>query len=207
MLRWVGRAVSAAAFCAFAAGSLANTASAGDQQAKSDATMPLQLQAVIVSGAKPIPRNVSFMLERVDQGRRETVANLTGGVANVDVKPGRYRLTTAYGATVIEEDLDVRSAKDLPHEVNLNAGEIGLNMIPHVGGKPLRTPIDWQILSYRKNYQGKRDVIFSANAAETEVVLPAGWYMVHAQQKGGKLRKHVIEVTAGTRYNYTLVRD
>ncbi len=202
MLRWVGRAISAAAFCAFAT---ASVAAASEQQAASDAQMPLKLQAVIVSGAKPIPRNVSFMLERVDQGRREMVANLTGGVADLKVKPGRYRLTTAYGATVIEEDIEIRSAKDLPHEVNLNAGEIGLALIPRAGAQPVASPVDWKVLSYRKNYKGERDVVFSANAAQTQVVLPAGWYMVHANQNG-TLTKHVIEVGAGIRYNYTLVR-
>src|SRR5690606_11317805 len=119
MLRRVGMAVSAAVLCAFAASP--DTAAAAEQQAATDSALPLQLQAVIVSGAKPIQRNVSFMLERVEQGRREMVANLTGGVANLDIKPGKYRLTTAYGATVIEEDIEVRSAKDLPHEVTLYA--------------------------------------------------------------------------------------
>lgn len=202
MLRWVGRAVSAAAFCAFAASS----ASASEQQAASDATMPLKLQAVIVSGAAPIQRNVSFQLERVDKGRREMVANLTGGVADVKLTPGRYRLTTAYGATVIEEDIEVRSAKNVPHEVNLNAGEIGLRLIPQVGAQPVRTPIDWKVMTFRKNSRGERDVVFSANSSQTEVVLPAGWYMVHAQEKN-KLTTHVIEVGAGTRYIYTLVRN
>lgn len=206
MLRWVGRAVSAMAFCVVATGlGVSVPASAGEQTAASSATMPLKLQAVIVQGAKPIPRNVSFTLERVDTGRRETVANLTGGVANVNVEPGKYRLTTAYGATVIQEDIEVRSAKDVPHEVNLNAGEIGLSLITHAGAKPISTPIDWKVLSYRKNHKGERDVVFSSNTGQTEVVLPAGWYMVHAKQNG-ILTTHVIEVGAGIRYNYALIR-
>lgn len=204
MLRRVGMAVSAAVLCAFAASP--DTAAAAEQQAATDAALPLQLQAVIVSGAKPIQRNVSFMLERVEQGRREMVANLTGGVANLDIKPGKYRLTTAYGATVIEEDIEVRSAKDLPHEVTLNAGEIGLRMIPAAGAQAIRAPIQWQILSYRKNGKGERDLLFSAKAAETEVVLPAGWYMVRAEHEN-TMTKHIIEVGAGTRYVYTLVRQ
>jgi hypothetical protein len=205
MISWVGRAVSAAAFCAFAAASAGAPAAASEQQAASDAAMPLKLQAVIVSGAKPIPRNVSFQLERLDKGRRERVANLTGGVADVKLEPGKYRLTTAYGATVIEEDIEVRSAKDLPHEVNLNAGEIGLRLIPRNGAQPVNTPIEWKVLSFRKNGKGERDVLFSASTPQTEVVLPAGWYVVHADEKG-KLTKHTIEVGAGTRYVYTLVR-
>ncbi|MEX0760246.1 MAG: hypothetical protein WD100_11770 [Tistlia sp.] len=188
-----------------AASAAGNPAAAAEQKAASAATMPLKLQAVIMSGAKPIQRNVSFQLERFDKGRREMVANLTGGVADVKLQPGKYRLTTAYGATVIEEDIEIRSAKDLPHEVNLNAGEIGLRMIPRNGGQAVTTPIDWKVLSYRKNGKGERDVVFSANAAETEVVLPAGWYLVHANENG-KLTKHTIEVGAGTRYVYTLVR-
>ncbi len=202
MLRWVGRAASAAALCAFAA----SGAAASEQQAASDATMPLKLQAVIVSGAAPIQRNVSFQLERVDKGRREMVANLTGGVADVKIQPGKYRLTTAYGATVIEEDIEVRSAKNVPHEVNLNAGEIGLRLIPQVGAQPVKSSIDWKVMPFSRKAKGEPPVVFSASSAQTEVVLPAGWYMVHAVEKG-KLTKHVLEVGAGTRYVYTLVRN
>ena len=96
---------------------------------------------------------------------------------------------------------------DIEHEVNLNAGFIILRMIPFVGGDPIANPIDWEVRTFAKNYKGERDLLQAVSGVpQTTVVLPAGWYMVHAWESG-ELTKHAIEVTPGATVKYTLVRQ
>ena len=114
-------------------------------------------------------------------------------------------MRAAYREVVAEEEIIVNG--DIQHEMNLDAGFIILRMIPFVGGDPIGSPINWEVRSFAKNYKGERDLLQSRpGVPQTTVVLPAGWYMVHAYESG-ELTKHAIEVTPGATVKYTLVKQ
>ena len=89
---------------------------------------------------------------------------------------------------------------------NMPLGTIRLRVIPHVGGKALREPIRWRVMTYGKDNTGKRHQVAEVTEAAPELTLPAGWYVVQAQMKG-KTIKHPVEVTAGKTFKYTLVKQ
>jgi len=89
---------------------------------------------------------------------------------------------------------------------NMPVGTIRLRMVPEVGGKAMREPIRWRVMTYGKDAKGNRHEVADVTEASPELVLPAGWYVVHAETKG-KTVKHPVEVTAGKTFKYTLVKQ
>lgn len=88
----------------------------------------------------------------------------------------------------------------------LPMGTIRLRVIPRIGGKTMHTPITWRIETYGRDSAGKRHQVAEVTDPTPELVLPAGWYIAHAQLPG-KLLKHPVEVTAGRTFKYTLVKN
>lgn len=164
------------------------------------------IDAVIANGAPILEDVVSYRVERLEAGvAKEVVADYSGQEAALELPKGRYRVTATYGRTVVRDVITIDSTPS-SHTVNLNAGYIDLKMIPHVGGKPVATPIDWKILTFGKDYRGERKLLHEiSDTPRTFVVLPAGWYIVQAWE-GDKLTKHAIEVVPGATLHYTLVR-
>lgn len=89
---------------------------------------------------------------------------------------------------------------------NLPMGTIRLRVIPHVGGKALNEAIHWRIMTYAKDKSGNRHQVAEVTEPAPELVLPAGWYVVHAEM-ADKTIKHPVEVTAGKTFKYTLVKQ
>jgi hypothetical protein len=88
----------------------------------------------------------------------------------------------------------------------LTMGTVQLRVVPRVGGKTVREPISWEVRTYGRNANGKRQRVAEAKGATPKLDLPAGWYLVYAHLKDGTLR-HPIEVTAGKTFKYTLVKN
>jgi hypothetical protein len=89
---------------------------------------------------------------------------------------------------------------------NLPMGTIRLRIIRHVGGKTMTGPIRWQVMTYGKDKSGKRHQVAEVTDPTPELVLPAGWYVVHAHLPDKTIR-HPVEVTAGRTFKYTLVKQ
>lgn len=88
---------------------------------------------------------------------------------------------------------------------NLPVGTIHLRVIPKVGAKATRETINWKVMTYARDYAGRRQQVAELNEATPELVLPAGWYVVHARLRDQTI-KHPVEVTAGKTFKYTLVK-
>ncbi|WP_022729198.1 hypothetical protein [Fodinicurvata sediminis] len=200
-IKAVACAVIGGAWLALA--SVATAEDATQTAAKTDGT-GLEVHAVIMEGAGAISKDVSFSLHSATRsGNRKLEASGTGGQAVLEAPPGDYILTTVYGATTRKQN--VRIDEDGSHHVvNLDAGEITLDVIRGVGEPSVTKPIEWKIMTYGKNSNGNRKVLYEETAVKPFLVLPEGWYVVHAINEG-ELIKHTIEVTSGVRYDYTLV--
>jgi len=148
---------------------------------------------------------VTYRIDRIDAKAEPQFLQVSTSSSKVDLPRGQYRVTAAYGATTVQEDIVV-GAEQKKHVVNLNAGVISLRMIPDINGKPLTTDTDWQILTYGRDAQGNRHEVHRVVSPNPQLVLPAGWYVVQAYN-GGTMTKHTLEVTAGISYKYTLVKQ
>lgn len=200
--------IRAVAFAAIGGVWLALASTAGAEDATQTAAKTdgpgLEVQAVIMEGAGAISRDVAFSLHSMNsRGDRKLEDSGTGGEAILEAPPGEYILTAIYGATTREQKVRIEEGRG-HHVVNLDAGEITLDVIRGVGQPSVTKPIEWKIMTYGKNSNGNRKVIYEETAVKPFLILPEGWYVVHAVNEG-ELVKHTIEVTSGVRYDYTLV--
>jgi hypothetical protein len=124
-------------------------------------------------------------------GQQPTTPTLENGAANGAASNGRLFQQVAQNTT--------------SQTANLPIGTIRLRVIPRVGATTLRENISWRILTFGRDSTGKRQEVTTVNGPTPELVLPAGWYVVHAQLKD-QLLKHPVEVTANRIFKYTLVK-
>lgn len=205
MLR--SRSLAGAAVGAVIALTTMTAQASGDTQTAARTDDAFLVRAIINEGAAEIPENVSFTLHTLDGGgEADLAAESSGGIAEFSVPSGDYLLTTAYGAMLKQEVVQVRGRGEIAHTVNLNAGEITLSVIPGIGRPALKDAIDWKIHTYGRDTEGKRHVLHQVSGANPYLVLPAGWYFVTADY-GGRQLTHTIEVGAGNRFDYTLVQQ
>ena len=89
---------------------------------------------------------------------------------------------------------------------SLPIGTIRLRVIPRIGGKTLRKAIKWVVMTYGRDGNGNRHQVTEVTGPTPELILPAGWYVVHAHT-ANKVIKHPVEVTANRIFKYTLVKN
>ncbi|MFQ5775279.1 MAG: hypothetical protein ACE5GS_12235 [Kiloniellaceae bacterium] len=129
-------------------------------------------------------------------GRSQAAAGATAAPARQSIAPerasgpSRVQLATHLGAQT----------------ATVPVGTIRLRVIPRVGAKALRTPIRWQVMTFGRDASGQRHKVAEVTGPTPELVLPAGWYVVHAHL-ADKVIKHPVEVTAGRTFKYTLVKN
>lgn len=113
--------------------------------------------------------------------------------------------SSAVGAQAVDPtEIQIAGAADA-QSANLPVGTIRLRVIPKVGAKAMRKKINWKVMTYGRDVTGRRQQVAEVHEATPELVLPAGWYVVHAQLADQTIR-HPVEVTAGKTFKYTLVK-
>ena len=164
----------------------------------------LRLQAVIAEGAKPLTDPVSYKIYRlepiVNQG---LVLEFLGASTEMQLSAGRYRLITTYGHTTVFEDFEL-NGQMLDHVVNLNAGRINMSAIPQPGEAPVKNQLRWEIHTFGKDESGQRVLMAQSRHAQTQFVLPVGFYVATAHVQGRQVR-HTVEVNPGVTYDYVVV--
>ncbi|WP_119165889.1 hypothetical protein [Algihabitans albus] len=169
--------------------------------AAADDLKPVYLDAVIAEGATPLS-DVSFTVERVQGG---VVQEMRGGGAEMQLPAGRYRVRAAFGQTEVERDIVV-DATNTRHTINLNAGEVQLNMIHGIGQDPIRDPIQWDVMTFGRDATGNRHLLHQVTASTAHLTLPGGWYYIEATHSGRTV-KHTIEVTPGAAFKYFVMKQ
>ena len=172
-------------------------------QAADGALQAVSLSAVVAAGGKPL-NDVHFTVTSLGSTAPvQAEANSDGGKATVKVPAGRYKVVASYGHTTSAKEITVGNGAS-SHELTLNAGTVNLKLLHNVGGKTINSGVDWEILTYGKDAEGKRHLITASQVAQPKFVLPEGYYLARAVN-GTQSVKHTIEVTSGTTYNYTLI--
>lgn len=88
----------------------------------------------------------------------------------------------------------------------LPVGTIRLRIIPQIGGATVDEAIKWRVTTFGRDSSGTRPTVAEITGSTPELVLPAGWYVVHARMADSTI-KHPVEVTAGRTFKYTLVKN
>jgi len=87
----------------------------------------------------------------------------------------------------------------------LPVGTIRLRVIDSIGGRTLKAPITWRLLTYGRDEEGQRHLFAEVRGATPELILPAAWYIVYAHLPD-QVIQHPVEVTVGRTFKYTLVK-
>lgn len=166
----------------------------------------VRIDAVVAKGAPPLSDNVKLQVW-AREGRKATrlVAESARAPATLSMHPGQYRVVASYKTARTVRDIVVKNHADTRKTINLNAGEIGLELLRQVGGAPVRDSITWQVMRYKRG-NGAGGKVATVSNSNPSLLLREGWYEVVATH-GNSRTAHVIEVSAGQRFDYSLVMN
>jgi len=183
---------------------LAGCAGTGDEA--SLAGSDIRFQAVIAEGAEPLEEPVSWVVTRLSEesgAPGEVVATPTAAAPELSLAPGRYVVAARYGDAEAREEIVV-GAEGASHVIDLNAGLVRLDMIPHAGAPVITDDVTWEVYRYEKGRGvDERLRVVAATAPSRLFVLPAGYYTVRARH-ADSVADMVVPVSAGHHFNYTL---
>jgi hypothetical protein len=186
--------VSAAAFLMAGNGAHAATAEA-----------EVTISATNGADGKAMTEPVTWTITKLDKngkpGKKPTVQE-AAAVLKTKLKPGQYQVLGQAKGMAAKQTFTV-GKEPVVRNVMFGMSEINIKMITSKGRKPVKDPIQWEMLTYVKGKPdgGKRVDIVTAPTAT--FVVPAGGYVVRATYKG-TTADLVVPLTAGQAYDYTL---
>ena len=132
---------------------------------------------------------------------------LRGGYIRADVFHGTYLRAGFIKVADVRTVPETRVAQATRQQTAaLPMGTIRLRVIPQIGGATVDEAINWRVTTFGRDSSGERPTVTRITGSTPELVLPAGWYVVHAQMADSTI-KHPVEVTAGRTFKYTLVKN
>lgn len=166
----------------------------------------VRIDAVTVAGAPAIQGPMRMQIWARDGGGKfRKIGESERVPAHVRLQPGRYRVVLHYREVRAVRDIVVDEAGDAHKTLSLRAGEVGLELLRAAGGGALHDGVSWRVHRYRKGDEAGKPVAQRSEPTPT-LLLSEGWYEVVATH-GNRRVSHVIEVSAGQRYDYSLVAD
>lgn len=171
-----------------------------------DKAHEVRIDAVAVAGAPAIkgPVRMEIWAHNDDSGLHK-VGESEQASLRMQLQPGRYRVVAQHRDIRTVRDIRINDAGDVHKTVSLRAGEVGLELLHTIGGSVLRDGVAWRVHRYRKGNAAGKTLATRSEPTPT-LLLSEGWYEVVATH-GNRQVSHVIEVTAGQRYDYSLVID
>ena len=154
---------------------------------------------------KEITEPVSWTITKLDKngkpGKKPDVQE-AAAVLKTKLKPGQYQVLGQAKGMAAKQTFTV-GKEPVVRTVTFGMSEISIKMITSKGRKPVKDPIQWEMLTYVKGNPdgGKRIDMVTAPTASFRV--PAGGYVVRATYKG-TTADLVVPLKAGQSYDYTL---
>jgi hypothetical protein len=166
-----------------------------------DSPVTVKFVGYIVQGAKPLKDDIKWSI--VPASKDGTAAQeMTKASPEVQLVPGRYRVTATLGFASVTRDITVSGAGK--QDLVFDAGWARFQMITSQKGKPLQDNVHWTIYRYTKGGVDEKQKIVELDAPSPQLTLPPGWYTVRGKYQG-IIVEAVEEVKAGTLYKYTMV--
>jgi hypothetical protein len=166
-----------------------------------DAPVKVKFVGYIVQGAKPLNDDIKWSIAPASKDGT-AAQEITKASPEVQLVPGKYRVTATLGFASVTRDITVSDAGR--QEMVFGAGWARFQMIIGQKGKPVEDNVRWTIYRYTKGGVDEKQKIVELNAPSPQLTLPPGWYTVRAKYQG-IVSEAVEEVKAGTLYKYTMV--
>jgi hypothetical protein len=181
-------------FCVLSSPSLTGAALADD-------AVKVKLQAAIVTGAKALKDDIKWSIAPLSKDGT-AAQEVTKASPEVQLEPGKYRVTATLGFATATKDITVTSGGK--EELVFDAGWARFQMIPDRKGKPIEQNVHWTVYRFTKGGVDEKAKLTEMDAPSPQLTLPKGWYTVRARYQG-IVSETVAEVKAGTLYKYTVV--
>jgi hypothetical protein len=166
-----------------------------------DAPVKVKFVGYIVQGAKPLNDDIKWSIAPVSKDGT-AAQQVTKASPEVQLVPGKYRVTATLGFATVTRDITVSGAGK--QDLVFDAGWARFQMIPGQKAKPLQDNVHWTIYRFTKGGVDEKQKITELDAPSPQLTLPPGWYTVRGQYQGIVVEA-VEEVKAGTLYKYTMV--
>jgi hypothetical protein len=166
-----------------------------------DAPVKVKFVGYIVQGAKPLNDDIKWSIAPTSKDGT-AAQEMTKASPEVQLVPGKYRVTATLGFATVTRDITVSGAGK--QELVFDAGWARFQMIPGQKAKPLQDNVHWTIYRFTKGGVDENQKITELDAPSPQLTLPPGWYTVRGQYQG-IIVEAVEEVKAGTLYKYTMV--
>jgi hypothetical protein len=185
--------VSAAAF--LMVGNAANAAAEAE----------VTISATNGADGKAMTEAVSWTITKLDKngkpGKKPTVQEASA-VLKTKLKPGQYQVLGQAKGMAAKQTFTV-GKEPVVRNVMFGMSEISIKMITSKGRKPVKDPIQWEMLTYVKGKPDAGTRVDIVTAPTATFMVPAGGYVVRATYKG-TTADLVVPLKAGQAYDYTL---
>jgi hypothetical protein len=166
-----------------------------------DAPVKVNLQGAIVRGAKALKDDIKWSIAPLSKNGT-AAQEVTKASPDVQLVPGKYRVTATLGFATAARDITVAGASK--EELVFDAGWAHFQMVPNRKAKPIKDNVHWTIYRFTQGGVDEKAKLTEMDAPSPQLALPKGWYTVRAKYQGIE-SEMVSEVKAGTLYNYTVV--
>jgi hypothetical protein len=166
-----------------------------------DAPVKVNLQGAIVRGAKALKDDIKWSIAPLSKNGT-AAQEVTKASPDVQLVPGKYRVTATLGFATAARDITVAGASK--EELVFDAGWAHFQMVPNRKAKPIEGDVHWTIYRFTQGGVDEKAKLTEMDAPSPQLALPKGWYTVRAKYQGIE-SEMVSEVKAGTLYNYTVV--
>ena len=166
-----------------------------------DAPVKVNLQGAIVQGAKALKDDIKWSIAPLSKNGT-AAQEVTKASPDVQLVPGKYRVTATLGFATAARDITVAGASK--EELVFDAGWAHFQMVPNRKAKPIEDDVHWTIYRFTQGGVDEKAKLTEMDAPSPQLALPKGWYTVRAKYQGIE-SEMVSEVKAGTLYNYTVV--
>ena len=154
-----------------------------------------------MQGAKPLKDDIKWSIAPLSKDGT-AAQEVTKASPEVQLAPGKYRVTATLGFATAARDITVAGAGK--QELVFDAGWAHVQMVPSRKAKPIKENVHWTIYRFTGGGVDEKAETQRADGPSPQLTLPKGWYMVRAKYQG-IVSELVAEVKAGTLYNYTIV--
>jgi len=154
---------------------------------------------------KAMTEPVTWTITKLDKngkpGKKPSVQE-AAAVLKTKLKPGQYQVLGQAKGMAAKQTFTV-GKEPVVRNVMFGMSEISIKMITSKGRKPVKDPIQWEMLTYVKGKPDAGQRIDIVTGPTASFVVPAGGYVVRATYKG-TTADLVVPLKAGQAYDYTL---
>jgi hypothetical protein len=163
------------------------------------------INATMGQDGKPLADPITWTVTKLDKNgkpEKKPVVTETSPVLKTKLKAGQYQVIAKAKKMAAKQVFTV-GKEPVARTIILGTASVSIKMITSKGRKPVKDPIQWELLTYVKGQPDKGEKLDLVNAPTASFTVPAGGYVIRATYKGVKADL-VVPLQAGQSYDYTL---